>query len=71
MKLEGAYEKSKYIQTIFVYGNSLKNILIVIIGFNKVNIFEFFKSNKNILALEIKKGLLMLRILINIWQIRI
>ena len=43
-KLEGAYGKSKFIQSIFVYGNSLKTYVIAVIVPNKESVFEFLKS---------------------------
>lgn len=55
-KLEGGYGKSKYVQTIFVYGNSLESFLIAIIVPNKDNVFDYLKLNKNISALKNKES---------------
>ena len=46
-KIENIYEKSKYIEQIFVYGNSLKNYLVCIIYPKVYDIIKFF-MNKGI-----------------------
>jgi len=43
-KLEGAYGKSKFVTSIFVYGDSFKTYLISVIVPNKENVFEFLKA---------------------------
>ena len=46
-KLENVLVDSKYVEQIFVYGNSLKNYLVSIVVPNRVEVVEFLKS-KNI-----------------------
>ncbi len=43
-KLESAYGKSKFVLSIFVYGNSYKSYLIAVIVPNKENVLEFLKT---------------------------
>ena len=43
-KVEGIYEKCKYIEQIFIYGNSLKNYLVCIVHPNSDDIINYLKS---------------------------
>ena len=43
-KIENLYEKCKYIEQIFIYGNSLKNYLVCIVHPNNNDIIKYFKS---------------------------
>ena len=43
-KIENLYEKCKYIEQIFIYGNSLKNYLVCIVHPNNNDIIKYFKN---------------------------
>lgn len=55
-KLEAVYNKSKYINQILIYGNSMKNNIIGIITLNKKEAAEFLGLGKDADIIEMSKS---------------